>query len=228
MPDLLKILESFNRKERFFLVAQALGQMRGDKPAFTLSPEFGEKLGKKVGVTIPQEPEKVFVAMDYHLNWVHAALVKTHPEQYQYGVGPFLNTDEVVGGNQQDIDLLVAFPESAVHHLILIEAKAYGRWDKGQLQLKVPQLGKIFGADGKKYDDIRPHFLLMSPEKQGAPLPQWMRQDVPWPQWILQRKDFPAHLPLSLPSNSLRLNVGRCDAGGKSAKDGGYYKIGRF
>ena len=225
MPDLIEILESFNRKERFFLISHALNG-RQDKPAFTPNAGFLEELCGKVEAPGPEEGERVFVAMDYHLNWVHASLVETHPEQY--GVGPFPNIDEVVGGNQQDIDLLVAFREGTSHHLILIEAKAYGRWDKDQLQLKAPQLGKIFGADGKKYGDVRPHFLLMSPEKQGALLPQWMRQDVPWPRWILQGKEFPAHLPLSLPPSSSRLNVGRCDADGKPAKDGGHYKIGKF
>lgn len=226
MPDLIDILESFNRKERFFLVAQALYD---ERPAsFKLSVTFRQELGEALKLTIPEEgPEKkVFVAMDYHLNWVHAALVETHPEQY--GVGPFSNTDGIIVGNQQDIDLLVAFPEGTSHHLILIEAKAYGRWDKDQLQLKAPQLGKIFGADGKKYGDVKPHFLLMSPEKQGALLPQWMRQDVPWPWWILQGKEFPVHLPLSLPPKSLRLNVGRCDADGISDKGGGHYKIGKL
>ena len=224
MPDLIEVMESFNRKERFFLISHALNGAQ-EIPALTIHPNFHKELEQSLdlGLKIPNDS---FAAMDYHLNWVHAALVATHPEQY--GVGPFPNTDEVVGGNQQDIDLLVAFPEGTSYHLILIEAKAYGRWDKDQLQLKVPQLEKIFGADGKKYEDVQPHFLLMSSEKQGAPFPQWMRQDVPWPQWILQGKEFPAHLPLSLPPNSSRLNVGRCDADGKSAKDGGHYKIGKF
>lgn len=227
MPDLIEILESFNRKERFFLISHALNG-RQENPAFTLSDDFRREIEEMVGFPVPEEPGKVFVGMDYHLNWVHASLVITHPEQHQNGVGPLPNTDGVVGGNQQDIDLLVAFPEGAAHHLILIEAKAYGRWDKGQLQLKAPQLEKTFGADGKRYGDIQPHFLLMSPEKQGEPLPQWMRQDVPWPQWVLQGKEFPAHLPLSLPPNSSRLNVGRCDADGNPDKDGGHYEIRKF
>ena len=204
MPDLIDILESFNRKERFFLVAQALGQKRGDgKPAFTLSPEFREKLGKKLEVTIPEEPEKVFVAMDYHLNWVHASLVLAHctdEEERSY----LLNLEGTTDDNQQDVDLLVAFKDAAgIYHLIFIEAKAYdakgfSAFEKGQLVSKVSRLGKII-SDGEKarYSDVNTHFCLVSGYK-----PQNLESDG-WPKW--NGKTIP-WMKLSLPKNRHVLN----------------------
>ena len=71
MTDLIKILESFNRKERFFLLAQALGCSNSGEPAFSLSDSFRTQLNANIDVAIPL---KVFVAMDYHLDWLQAAL----------------------------------------------------------------------------------------------------------------------------------------------------------
>jgi hypothetical protein len=40
MEDLIRILKSFKRKERFYLIGKALGN-----PDFKLSPEFRELIG---------------------------------------------------------------------------------------------------------------------------------------------------------------------------------------
>ena len=67
MATLLEYLESFNRKERFFLVGEALGN-----PAFRLSSDFRTRLGAVFGLAIPND---ALVAMDYHLDWIYASLV---------------------------------------------------------------------------------------------------------------------------------------------------------
>ena len=204
MDDLIDILESFNRKERFFLIAQALGQKRGDgNPAFILSPSFKEKLEEKVGVTIPEEPEKVFVAMDYHLNWVHASLVLAYYKN-EAERSSLLNLEGTTDDNQQDVDLLVAFKDAAgIYHLIFIEAKAYdakgfSAFEKGQLVSKVSRLGKII-SDGEKarYSDVNTHFCLVSGYK-----PQNLKSDD-WPKW--NGKPIP-WMPLPLPKNRHVLN----------------------
>ena len=64
MMTLMEHLESFNRKERFFLVGNALGN-----PDFHLSTDFQTKLNTAFGI---QPPNSAFVAMDYHLDWLHA------------------------------------------------------------------------------------------------------------------------------------------------------------
>ena len=64
MIHLIELLESFNRKERYFLIRQAVG-------GFKLSDEFRRELGNATGLAIPQD---AFAAMDYHLDWLTAAL----------------------------------------------------------------------------------------------------------------------------------------------------------
>ena len=207
MPDLIEIMESFNRKERFFLVSQALG-----KPEFELSDDFRQKLGDKVGVTIPTE--RVFVAMDYHLDWLHASLVLDHPERY--GEPPFANTSNLITGNQRDADLLVAFKADNRYHLILVEAKCYGSWDNDQMNGKAARLKLIFGNDGGKYPNVKPYFSLMSPNES-----QHLGFDD-WPDWMLGDKgEKPHHLTMYVPSKRRRAE--RCDENRKATATGGYF-----
>lgn len=194
MPDLIEILESFNRKERFFLIAQALG-----KPKFELSDDFRQKLGDKVGVSIPTE--KVFVAMDYHLNWVHASLVLACADEAERH--SLLNLEGTTDDNQEDVDLLVAFKNTDErYHLIFIEAKAYdakgfSAFEKSQLVSKVSRLEKIISAGEKDRScEVETHFCLVSGYK-----PQNLEKD--WPKW--NGKPIP-WMPLSLPEKRHVLN----------------------
>ena len=59
MMTLLQYLESFNRKERFFLIGDALGN-----PAFQLSDDFRVELNTAFGI---HPLSNAFAAMDYHL-----------------------------------------------------------------------------------------------------------------------------------------------------------------
>ena len=203
MPDLIEIMESFNRKERFFLVAQALG-----KPEFELSDDFWQKLGDKVGVPIPKESseKKVFVAMDYHLNWVHASLVLSHYSEESDRVS-LLNLEGTTEDNQQDIDLLVAFKdESSRCHLIFVEAKGYDAkgfagFGKVELVKKVDRLEKIINLDKESgHQDVETYFCLASgyepknltkdwPEWNGKPL-LWMPLSLPENRYVLNYSDF--------------------------------------
>ena len=225
MDDLLKILESFNRKERFFLVAQALGQMRGDgKPAFTLSPAFKEKLEEKVGVTVPEEPEKVFVAMDYHLNWVHASLVLSHPEKY--GESPFRRDPDIVRPrDQEDVDLLVAFEEKSIFNLIFIEAKAYDdgklagysrKEPSDQLSRKVRRLKLIFDSYGKDFSDVKPRLCLALGKEPEV------RSVEHWPKWALEPDGKPNYLKLDLPSDRKRVQC--CDGENRPSEKGNFFR----
>ena len=64
IAGLIELLESFNRKERFFLISQAVGE-------FQLNDDFRRELGKAINVDVPHD---AFTAMDYHLEWLTAAL----------------------------------------------------------------------------------------------------------------------------------------------------------
>ena len=175
MDDLIKILESFNRKERFFLIAQALGQERDDKPAFTLSEKFRRELGGKMEVCIPKDPEKVFVGMDYHLDWVVASLTRWKDGKDR----EFPNDAPGIKGTQEDIDLLVAFQENQVFHLVFLEAKAYSGWTNNQMEPKAKRLGEIFDDCEKKWPNVNPHFFAIGPKESTAlnlaAFPDWMK-----------------------------------------------------
>ena len=59
-------LRSLNRKERFFLVGWAL-----DNREFRLGPAFRRQISPVVGLSLAADS---FVAMDYHLDWIHASV----------------------------------------------------------------------------------------------------------------------------------------------------------
>lgn len=174
MPDLIEVLESFNRKERFFLIAQALGQEDGaGEPAFTLHPKFRKELEQKIGIEVPID---AFVAMDYHLDWLQASL--TLAPVIQDEVFDFSNEGEVIKGTQEDVDLLVAFREGERCHLVLVEAKAYSGWTNDQMISKSNRLREIFGDDGTKNRDAIPHFCLIGPKPEKLKtetFPEWMK-----------------------------------------------------
>ena len=68
--------------------------------------------------------------MDYHLDWIHASLFLTLPGNDSQAVHP--NSGRVATGTQEDVDLLVAFEEGDITHLLLIEAKAETGWTNKQ------------------------------------------------------------------------------------------------
>ncbi len=164
---LLSLLESFNRKERFFVVNGALG-------GFKLSVQFRKTLASAFG---PPVPEDAFVAMDYHLDWLHAAL-ELHRDGKQGGTFPNLPENRVANGNQEDVDLLVAFQDGINVSVLLIEAKAGAAWSNSQMESKSRRYEAIFGGDGRRYEPVQPQFGLMSPTR-----PTYLRSDT-WPAWM--------------------------------------------
>ncbi len=69
MSKLVESLEKFNRKERYWLLKNAL-----KSDSMVLGEEFRKNLGKKIGISIP---ENAWWAMDYHLDWLIGALSKS-------------------------------------------------------------------------------------------------------------------------------------------------------
>ncbi|WP_349918403.1 hypothetical protein [Aeromonas veronii] len=67
--DLIENLKSFNRKERFYLVGQMLGN-----PEFRMDDKQLDEISRLIGFKIPRE---YFAAMDYHLDWIYASLYLT-------------------------------------------------------------------------------------------------------------------------------------------------------
>ena len=181
--ELIDALKRFNRKERFHLLHHVLGY---EGWSFRLSDEFREELGRKIGERVPPE---ALVMMDYHLDWIGMAVWLSGQHALPTKQTPALNEGRVAG-NQEDIDLLVAFKSSGTVHIVLIEAKGDTPWSNSQLESKALRLREIFTIpDGAK---VRPHFVLMAPKESAAinagTWPFWMQKAVdrqmllPWPE----------------------------------------------
>ena len=208
MPDLIELLDSFNRKERFFLISQALGN-------FHLSDQFRRDLGEVIGVTIPPG---AFTAMDYHLDWLTAAL---YADDHVDVKTPFENPgQQVIRGNQQDTDLLVAFKDGVEYHLVLVEAKGVAGWGNEQMHSKAKRLARIFGSDGTSYPGVVPHFCLASPRR-----PKELNTSE-WPVWMTNDDGSYIWLELEFPKE--RKVVTRCDGNGRPSAKGNHFLITKF
>jgi len=102
MPSLLDALGAFNRRERFILVGWAL-----DRLTFPLGHEFRQELSKLVGMH-PPLPADAYVAMDYNLNWLCAALMWSAGLVDDKESRPDDATDGMYLGDNSDSDLVVA------------------------------------------------------------------------------------------------------------------------
>lgn len=208
MPSLIEALQAFNRRERQILVGWVL-----DRITFPLGYEFRDVLS---GVLSPlRVPADSYVAMDYTLNWLAAALMWSSGEVTGHDVEV---QNPATGVDVQDIsdtDLLVAFAHGSETHLVLLEAKGYTKWDTQQLKRKIERLSTIFGHDGERFASVIPHWVFVSP---GPP------PNLNWAKWMVDPSTgAPHYLPLPQPAGH-KLAIGRCDENGKK-KDGGYWTI---
>jgi hypothetical protein len=206
MLSMIDYLEKLNRKERYFLIGLALGN-----PKFKLDESFLKKLNDEFHIAIP---DKAFVAMDYHLNWIFAAaiLASGNPAtNYVYD-----NKDKFIDGTQEDIDLLVAYEDKfGINHLIMLEAKGVTSYDNNQFRHKIDRFKKIFGEKGDRFAKIKPYFGLISPrESKGLDFeycPSWLKVDrkIPW-------------FEMAIPE---RLVLFGCDERGKSNNSRDFWTI---
>lgn len=179
-PSLLaENLKALNAKERDHLMRLAyLGRNEpySDKVEGWLSPDMVELLRAKAN--LPGATCK-FAGMDYHLDWVFAAL-KFSCEGISVGDVPkdarfrcedgrqedsHLSDDLAdvssggkgddptllpVSGRQEDVDLLVLFADGEKTTLLFIEAKGATRFDAHQLARKLIRLDRILKHSGAK------------------------------------------------------------------------------
>lgn len=158
---LIDNLKLFNAKERDHLMRYAyLGrgaEYRVD--SVFLNDDFDRALRK---VENPGDDAKcVFAGMDYHLDWLFAALwMSTNRPDWKPGVGkpprvPMAEHESVKGindlysdfrpvtGSQEDIDLLVVYDDGTKLSMMLIEAKGSTSFNKVQLARKLIRLDRI-------------------------------------------------------------------------------------
>jgi hypothetical protein len=208
MDRLAETLERFNRKERHLLVRAALGHK--DTP-LTLSAGFRELVAKKLGGKMCI-PEDAWWATDYHLSWIAGALAiyaRAGSLEEPRPNPPSEGGRQLVEGNQEDIDLIIAFK----NQIILIEAKAYGEFGHEQLSSKLARLELLHHNEQR----IKFHFILISP----APPPNLA---LKWPKWAFCGEGTP-WIQLDLdPTNSV-LRVTRCDEAGRGSACGKWWRI---
>lgn len=206
MQPIIDNLRSFNRKERFHLIGTALG-----KKDFALSEEFRVELNNKLELTIPTT---AFVGMDYHLDWIWASLyMHFNLNNNQNKIYP--NIDGIITANQEDIDLIITFLEDSICHIVMLEAKVDTGWTNKQMNSKANRFTKLFGADGKKWDNVMPHFIIASPNE-----PIHLKTED-WPDWM-KPNGYIKWLKLILPPF---VRVIRCDEQGKITEDGKYWTV---
>ena len=170
--DIVRNLMLLNAKERFHLFMKLT-----DSKQLQLGEDFKQAFYEKTKISIPKN---AFVAIDYHLTWLYAALTidvenDTSEQEIDF---------ELITRTQEDMDALIAFKKDGTTYIILIEAKLYCSWGSRQLLSKLKRLDKIF--DTCKYP-IQPILILMSPKESKALLKnisdelssisRWLQQD---------------------------------------------------
>lgn len=169
MRNLIDRLKMFNAKERFLLIGQILGNT-----AFQPSETFLDELRAELSIEMPPA-EKMFAAMDYHLDWIYAAVAMsdTTADNVQYP-----DASQGVNGTQEDVDFLLAWQHDNSFQLVVIEAKGVTGWTNKQIESKAERLEFIFGKSGQKIANVTPHFVLMSPRNslnlRKNVFPEWM------------------------------------------------------
>lgn len=107
MPSpMVNALSRFNRKERFWLLSDAIGV-----PFLSLSPLFLDKLQQELNISIPAD---AWWAFDYHIDWLHAALYFSPNFDLLSEPAPKPNAEKWIQGTQEDVDLIIAFEKTII------------------------------------------------------------------------------------------------------------------
>lgn len=220
MSELVTALRCFNRKERYWLLNNALGESN-----MQLGADFRKRLADVIDIEIPPD---AWWAMDYHLDWLIGALhllnkgaldvIVPNIRRTNIGLPPGAqsNNDRMVRGTQQDIDLVIAFNET----LILIEAKGATSWSNAQFNSKLKRLRDIFSDENQNSLKIELRGVLMSPRKP----PQKLALEAgSWPIWMSDCNNSPLFLELKMGEGLKK--VIRCNDDMQDDKDGEFWTI---
>ncbi|MCJ8215408.1 hypothetical protein [Aeromonas veronii] len=215
--NLIDNLKSFNRKERFYLIGQMLGN-----PEFRMDDNQLDKISNLIGLTIPR---KYFAAMDYHLDWIYASLFLTQNDANTAFKRNSIENDGVkidyqISGTQEDVDFLLAFVDHEnTTHIVMIEAKGDSYFTNAQLNSKNKRFKAIFG-DEDTWPNVKPHFLLCSPKE-----PQNVTIEDPV-YFMLTKDKNPIWFPLLMGTGKNK--VTRCmddDKNNKPSSEGDHWKV---
>lgn len=216
--NVLSSIARFNRKERFYLISFALAheELETVGGSIPLGPILASKLSEASGIA--SIPTTAVWSMDYHLDWLYAALVHARGDESPLE-SPFVNDKNEpynLNTNQEDIDLLVVFKQEEGIHLVLVEAKGYTPFGVPQLRSKARRLKSIFTGSAGGYGTfeglpVRASFVLAS-RKPSAGLNKWVQSkegEQIVPRWMLNDKGELRHFILPMPLASERLRPKR-------------------
>lgn len=211
LSPLVRLLQQFNRKERYWLLADALGD-----PFRALDATYRQRLGDVLGFEVPAN---AWWALDYHFDWLHAALCCAPNYRPELGVERANELDasgrKKIRGTQEDVDFIIAFDRT----IILVEAKGVTGWTNGQMESKTQRLIDL-SYDSKQTDIF---LVLTSPlnsERLGKG--EWVGNV---PSQMMPGDGTFYHLPMrGLGGGSDLLRVERCQEG-KAAHNGEFWRI---
>jgi hypothetical protein len=216
------ILRAFDRKERAWVVRNVIGNM-----APPIAPEFLKKLETELDLSPPLGTD-AWWGVDYHLDWLAAAIhaFRFHTQPPDVIEKPQINAEALLKHGIEDIDLIIADGS----RLILIEAKAFGHWDKSQLDSKVKRLRQLFQdtntvSDSTGTSSIQVFFVLMSMRRRPRPSVY-----AEWPSWMLPKTlpscgKAPAWIPLATSHEKTVKRPLQCNEIGKADGEGTYWRI---
>ncbi|MFM5855364.1 hypothetical protein ACET6L_09105 [Aeromonas rivipollensis] len=210
--SLIDNLKSFNRKERFYLIGQMLGN-----PEFRMDDNQLDEISKLIKVKIPSE---YFAAMDYHLDWIYASLFLTQEHDEKTFPRNFIDNNKKVylqiSGTQEDVDFLLAFVDHEnTTHIVMIEAKGDSYFSNSQLDSKNKRFKAIFGNEDT-WPNVKPHFLICSPKE-----PQKINIEEP-AYFIFKSSKL---LWLELDMGDGKNKVTRCNKDDEACNDGKHWKV---
>jgi hypothetical protein len=202
----LENLRRLHRDERSFLNVFVTGV------PLALGESFRAEVQSKLGIELPED---VFIAFDYQISGIYAAaaMLEQPPIVHASGGG-------IERGNQEQIDLLLAWEAGEAVELLIIEAEGISGWSGKRLLSRALWLGEVFGYDSGSANIpyLRPHFAIASPARPPADLPT-----LEWPAWAVDEVGAPAWLKLPVPDDLLR--VVKTDRGGRPLATGGHWLV---
>jgi len=205
---LIDCLRRFNRKERYWLLRNALGT-ENNNLYLPLGADFLHKVLNALKIPGFPAREEVWWAMDYHFDWLAGAL-KLYGRQGIEGIKPelrtkFGETSPTISGSQEDIDFVISFEK----YIILIEAKGVTPWSAKQFKSKEERID-LLKKLSRAYDcDVHFEFLLLSPNE---------------PKKLTSQDNLPVHIELLFTERSF-FKTTRCDEDGNENMEGGYWTI---
>ena len=149
--DIIANLKLLNAKERYHLFNLAI-----DKKELKIGKHFAKTIENLINVAIP---DKHFAAIDYHINWLYAALsIDVLNDNNEHEIN-----NEIFKSNIEDVDLIIVFEKCEGYCIIMIEAKLTDCWTNNQVNSKITRLNTLF--DNIQENNIETYFILMSPMK---------------------------------------------------------------